>query len=400
MSESIVCPKCGKKIELTEAFSSQIEEKLRKEFEAEERKQQKQFDEALAEQSREAQARLLKERESTEKQAKKKAEEAVSLEVRDLKEQLDEKAKLLKTAEQHELALRKKERELEERERSQKIEFERKADEQRKAIWEEARNALTEENHLKDLDSNRRLAEMKKQIEELKSKVDQGSQQAQGEVLELELEDLLRARFPHDEFAPVGKGLRGGDIIQKIHAHGGAVCGQILWEFKRTKAWSDSWIPKLKDDQRAAGADIAVIVSTTLPKDIRHFAQLEGVWVTDTQCVYGLASALRNGLIQTADARTALVGKSDKMEMMYSYLSGPEFRRRIEAIMESFVSMKHDLDAERRAIEKIWAKREKQIQRVIQNTGGMYGDVQGIVGASLPEINLLELPTEEPEEGF
>lgn len=252
-----------------------------------------------------------------------------------------------------------------------------------------------EEHRLKDREYEKKLADMGKQVTDLQRKLDEGPQQTVGEVQELELEDILHANFQFDSLEPVPKGVRGGDILQGVRNELGRECGTILWESKRTKNWSDGWIQKLKDDQRAAKADLAVIFSAVLPKNLNNFGFVEGVWVTDFSSIVGLATTLRTNLIQLAQARSALIGKSDKMELLYNYLSGPEFKRRVEAIAESFIAMKQDLDAERRATEKAWAKREKQIYRIVQNTAGMYGDLQGITGATLPELKILELPSAE-----
>jgi hypothetical protein len=170
------------------------------------------------------------------------------------------------------------------------------------------------------------------------------------------------------------------------------MCGCIIWESKRTKAWSDGWVQKLKDDQRNAKAEIAVLVSSVLPKEINRFGLYQGLWVADFASAVGLSTALRVNLIDIARASNALQGENEKMKLIYKYLSGTAFKQRVEAIVESFVAMKNDLDTEKRSMEKIWAKREGQIERVINNTAGMYGDLQGIIGSALPEVKILELP--------
>lgn len=215
--------------------------------------------------------------------------------------------------------------------------------------------------------------------------------QTQGEVLELDLESLLKSQFPVDEIEPVPKGIKGADIVQRVHDRGGRFCGTIIWESKHTKAWNDGWLSKLKDDQREVKAEIAVLVTETMPKGIERFSQVGGVWVTSYVLSIALASVLRTSLIDLAQLKSSLVGKSEKMEVLYNYLSGSEFRQRIEAIVESFQSMKEDLEQEKRATVKMWAKREKQIERVVTNTAGMYGDMEGIIGTSLPHIRSLEL---------
>ena len=222
--------------------------------------------------------------------------------------------------------------------------------------------------------------------EELHRKLQQGSQQTQGEVLELELEQLLRTHFPLDQIESVPKGIGGADVIQRVVSKSGNFCGTIVWESKRTKAWSEGWPQKLKDDQRAVKAEIAVLVSEILPKDCKNFGQCDGIWVSNSQCAVGLAAALRVQLVEVAMTKLAAVGKNEKMETLYQYLSGSEFRQRVEAIVEAFVAMQEDLQEERRVTERRWAKREKQIQKVISNTSGMYGDFQGLIGSSLQTI--------------
>jgi len=185
--------------------------------------------------------------------------------------------------------------------------------------------------------------------------------------------------------------MRGADVMQRVCSTTGQVCGTIIWESKRVKNWSDGWIEKLKEDQREAKADIAVLVSTVLPRGITGIHQQNGVWIADYTLVIGLATALRHGLMEIAAAKTSMEGRSEKLEMLYDYLSGPQFRQQIEAIVDAFVSMSKDLDQERRAMEKIWAKREKQIEKVVKNTSRMYGSLQGIVGSTLPELKTLEL---------
>ncbi|MEK7877914.1 MAG: DUF2130 domain-containing protein, partial [Pseudomonadota bacterium] len=201
----------------------------------------------------------------------------------------------------------------------------------------------------------------------------------------------LRAKFPFDAIEPVPKGEYGGDVVQRVVGAGGQPCGTILWESKRTKAWSDGWLTKLRDDQRTAKAEIAVIVSQILPKGVETFEMIDGIWVTHPRAVLPVAAVLRQSLMEIAMARQATEGQQTKTEMVYQYLTGPRFRHRVEAIVEAFSTMQEDLDKERKAIMKQWAKREEQIERVMGATVGMYGDLQGIAGKSLQEIDGLEL---------
>ena len=225
----------------------------------------------------------------------------------------------------------------------------------------------------------------------MKRKSEQGSQQAQGEVFELEIEDLLRQHFPFDIIEAIPRGTHGGDVLQQVHDNLGRECGTILWESKRTKVWSDGWLPKLRDDQRAARAHLAVLATVEMPKGLSTFGNIDGVWVTSRACLLGLAAALRAGLVEVARTRKSMEGQQTKIEFLYSYFSGPEFTQRIEGIVEAFIAMKGDLEAERRSMQRLWAKREKQLDRAVANTAGLYGDVGGILGAKLPQIAQLEL---------
>jgi hypothetical protein len=379
--QSIICPYCKKKILLSKALTGQIEEKLRKDFEAEARKREREiesgFNQKLA---------------AAKRQAEKKAKDALAVDLEELQQQVTEKDKQLEKARKQELELRKRQHELEDREKGMDLELARKVNEERRKVETEVVARLTEEYHTRDLAKDKKLADLTKEIEDLKHRAEQGSQQTQGEAVELELEGILRANFPYDQIEPVAKGIKGADAMQHVCSSTGQPCGTIIWESKNTKAWNDNWIPKLKDDQRASRAEIAVIASMVLPKGVSHFANLEGVWVTDFPTVVGVASALRANLTQVALTRLAAEGKNDKMEMIYGYLSGSEFKQRVEAIVESFAAMNEDLEREKHAMEAAWSKRDKQIKRVIKNVAGMYGDMQGIIGATLPVIEYLELP--------
>lgn len=370
MSEqTIKCPSCGTAIDLDQALSSQIgsdiEAKLRQEFNQ----------------------RFTDEVSKREAKIKKEQAEELSIQLRDLQEQLSQKSDKLKDSQAKELEFLRRQRELEEREHSLKLDMER---EQNK-IRNEIADKMAEEHRMKDAEKERAMSDLRRQIEELNRRAEQGSQQSQGEIMELELENLLRSTFPIDNIEPVAKGVRGADVMQRVYTKTGQDCGTILWESKRTKNWTEGWIPKLKDDQREAKANVAIIVSAVLPKDMRYIGNIDGVWVSDFAAAMGLASVIRAGIIEVAQTRNAMVGKNEKMESLYNYLSGQEFRQRIEGIVESFTAMKIDLDAEKRAMDKIWQKREKQIERVIHNTSCMYGQLEGIMGNALPQVQTLEL---------
>jgi len=451
--ETIKCPKCGTQIEISQIISHEIEVELQKKYEnkmqewqkgesekirteafkeadelsckkieqltkqlqerdkekselqayetelrnKEERlkaREQKIIDE-YATREEEIRKRFEIEKKVIEERANKEAQESTKLEMQDLRAQLKEKEDMLEKAGQKELELRKAKRELEQEKKDMEIEIMRRMDEERHQIEDKAKRETEEAHKLKDREKDKQLDDMRNEIEELRRKAEQGSQKIQGEVMELELEEILKCEFPFDEIDPVSSGVKGGDIIQTVKTQAGHTCGKILWESKRTKNWSDAWIQKLKDDQRRAKADLAVIVSEALPKGFHHFRQIETVWVADLPSAVSLGLVLRTMLIQVAKTRELQVGKEEKMEAVYNYLTGPEFRNRVQAIMEGFIAMKRDLDSEKRAMENIWAKREKQIGRVVSNIAGMRGDLEGVVGAVLPSIKLLELPESE-----
>jgi hypothetical protein len=267
-------------------------------------------------------------------------------------------------------------------------------DAEREKIREEAVNKAAEEHRLKDLEKDKVINDLKASLEVMKRKAEQGSMETQGEVLELDFEAQLRAFFPHDDIKPVPKGIRGADLVQTVCTPLGVGCGILLWETKNTKGWSTQWIPKLKDDMIEIRAAISILVSVTLPNGIGRFGQVDGVWVSDPQSAIPLAAALREQLIAVNRERAASAGKGEKMEALYQYLAGTEFKQKIEGIVEAFTSMQDQLNKERRAMERQWKQREKEIERVIKNTVGLYGDMQGIIGGQIPSIPALEIEGE------
>lgn len=395
---SIHCPSCGSQISLTEALSAEIKEQYRKESqqqfshrEAVLKKQEQDFLQKQEEWKKAYQERFKAERGLLEQKVREELTNKSRLEMEDMKSELIEKKKRIEEFEAAELSLRKRSRELEEKQQSAELEFQRRLDTEKAHIREEAAQKIAEESRLKTAEKDKQLEDMRRQIEDLKRKAEQGSQQAQGEILELEIESVLKALFPTDDISPVPKGISGGDIIHKVINISGQHTGTIIWETKRTKAWSDGWISKLKDDQRAISAECAVIVSQVLPKDITALGFLDGVWIADFMTFRGIAYSLRFNLLQVFQAKVMAEGKSEKLDFLYNYLTGTQFKQRVETIVEAFKTMQEDLETERRVIKKNWDAREKQITRVLDSTVGMYGDVQGIIGASLPKIETLEL---------
>ena len=406
MSNLISCPSCRTEIEITEALESQLTAQIRREMGAELKAKQDELTLAhgkLADQRKsladEQAAFALKvkagidaERATILAEAKKSAAESLALEMKDQATQLSELQSKLRDARENELEIRKRERELLEKTEELKLAAAREVNAQRGAIRETAMKQFKEEHQLKDAEVQKLISDLRNQIGDLKRKAEQGSVQTQGEVQELALEAMLESTFRTDAIEPVGKGVNGADCKQVVYCPSGTSCGSILWESKRTKNFSNAWLAKLRDDQRSARASIAVIVTQAMPEGVDTFAQIDGVWVCSWQCVKGLAMALRSGLIEVGKSQIAAQGRAEKMELVYNYLSSQEFQHSVSGIVEAFVTMQTDLDSEIRSMKRIWKKREKQIERAISNTTALYGDLQGIVGASLPEVEGLSLP--------
>ncbi len=407
MNPTIICPRCQAEIALTDAIAAPLREEMAAEFERKRKaqeealarniealkEQQKALEQARADFDAELARKLAAEKAVLEQRLMNKARADLAGELNDLKASLAEREKKLAEAEKAELDLRHKQRDLELRQKSLELEIARKLDAERTRIQEEATRHAVEEQHLRLSEKEKLITDLQKQIDTLKQKAEQGSQQLQGEVLELELEELLKSRFPHDDIQSVAKGVRGADVLQTVRLSNGQACGAIVWEAKRTRNWAPAWIGKLKEDQRSLQAEAAILLTQAMPSGCAHFAQQDGVWITDYACAMGLASALRQGLIGIAMSHSAETNKNEKMEVLYSYLTSTAFRQQVETIVESFATLKQDLDAEKRAMQKIWAKREKQLDHVLLGTSQLYGGLQGIVGQNaLPEIERLQLP--------
>ncbi len=424
-TQSISCPNCGHKFELSEVLSKEIKDDVNKQLEIEKEKILKNAKEfydkeynskineltetisskdKVIEDTRKAERELRKKQSEVDEKEKnldleiqrKLDEEKVKIinsakqdyetKFKELETEIKSKDEKLKEAQKAELELRKKQKEIEEREENFELEFSRKLDEEKNKIIETNTKKLSEEHRLKELEKDKKISDMLSQIEDLKRKAEQGSQQTQGEIFELELEEMLQKEFKYDSIEPVSKGVKGGDVVHKIMNELGQQCGCIVWESKRAKNWSDGWVQKLKDDQRNVKADVAILITTVLPKDVNNFSHYDGIWVTNFSSALGLATAIRINLLQLNSIRQSSEGKSSKMDILYNYLAGTEFRQKVEAIVEAFSGMKEDLDSEKKLIMKQWSKREKQIEKVLSNTFGFYGDMQGIMGKSLPEI--------------
>jgi hypothetical protein len=309
-----------------------------------------------------------------------------------MKQQIGERDAKLAVAQQAQADVIRKERALDDARREMDLTIQCKVQAELKDIRLQARQEAEAEVKLPLLEKEQQIASMQRQIEDLKRKAEQGSQQSQGEAQELHLEMLLRAKFPRDLIEPVPKGEFGGDILQRVMGIAEQPCGTILWECKRTKNFSDAWLAKLREDQRRAGADVALIVTSVMPKGIQNFEFMDGIWVTDARCALPVALMLRQSLINIAAARQASEGQQTKMELVYRYLTGPRFRHRVGAVVERFVEMQLDLERERRSATKQFAKRDQQIRSVIEAMAGMVGDMQGIAGKAVEEIEALTMP--------
>ena len=321
----------------------------------------------------------------------KRTEQIHITQLSELRKQMLEKDKKVAEAENKEANLRKLQFKLETREKDIDYEILKRTQSAIKKEEQKLSARIEKDYRERELELEKKLSDARRQAMDLKRKLDQSSQQTQGEVSEIALEKALKKAFPEDKIISVEKGKKGGDLIQHIYSPTGQPCGAILWESKNTRTWSKGWLPKLRTDQRKAKAELAVLVSTTLPKEVTHFGLIEGVWITESNLALGIATALRINLLQVALLRESSKGKHEKMEFLYEYISGIEFRQRIEAIVEAFRSMQDDLEKEKQSMEKQWAKRGMHLQLVIENISGMYGDMQAIAGQSLPKIRRLEL---------
>lgn len=417
---TLICPSCKTEIKLTESLAAPLLEATRKKFE--QQLVQKDNDITMREQAMREKEKLLveaknkineqvadqvkeqlkKDRAKISTEESKKARQAVATdleqkarEVTDLQELLSSREAKLAEAQKMQAELIKQKRELDDAKRELDLTVEKRVQAGLVVTYEQAKKEAVDEQRLKVMEKEQTIVAMQKQIEDLRRRAEQGSQQLQGEVQEQELENLLCIKFPFDSIEPVPKGEFGGDILHRVSGINGQPSGVILWETKRTKNWSDSWLSKLREDQRTAKAEIAVIVSQVLPKGIETFEMIEGVWVVHPRLAIPVAMVLRQSLLELSIARQASEGQQTKTEMIYQYLTGSRFRQRVEAIVEAFSTMQEDLDKERKVIMKQWAKREEQIMRVMGATVGMYGDLQGIAGKSLQEIEGLEMKTLE-----
>jgi hypothetical protein len=372
MKQEITCPKCSYKFALAEALNRDIELQVRKQLSEEFRRKE---DELRRELSKEAAEKA--ERSSVELQAKVEAQ-----------------AKELKEARDQERALLHKKAELEERAEKAQLEAQRSLADERERIRRAAQDQVLEEHRLKDAEKNKQLEDMRRQIEDLKRKAEQGSQKLQGDAQELELEKALRERFPRDEIESVKSGVRGADVLQKVMSDSGQLCGTILWESKRVRNWSDRWIDKLIDDKQAAKADVAVIVTDALPQHVQHMGGVRGVLLTTFSLAACLAETLRVNMALLGQTRLALSGQDDQKSRVFQYFTSPQFHERMATIADQFQQMQTDLTREKAAMNRTWAKREKQIETIVSSTAKFTGELQALCGPALPQLPQFALPGE------
>lgn len=423
MATSIKCPNCATQLNVESMLSADVEEKLKRQYEQQLQQAQRGLDAekqrlALEQKAVEDQRRkqeegfnqkLAQEKVKLESELQKQLRKSIASdydnELRLLRQNIEENEERIKTARQKEYAYLKKEQELKSREQELELALQKKLMQERDVLLQQLRRDEAERSAVKETEYLLKLKELEKQLEdqrkladEMKRRAEQGSMQLQGEAQELLLEELLRDRFPYDTIGEVGKGVEGADCIQTVRNHVGTECGKIIFESKRTKAFNNGWIEKLKTDMRNKGADVAVIVTNVMPKEMACFGERDGVWVCSFHEVLALTTALRHTIIRIADTKKAEENKGEKMQMLYSYLTGSEFRQQIEAIVESFLCLKNAITKERVQMEKIWKEREKQLDKVLISTSGLYGSIKGIAGASIGEIPSLEEGFEEEDD--
>ncbi len=400
---------------MEDAFAADIEKEMRGKLESEWRKrmdglnaekqqlaqQRQQIEQLKQVQEEELNKRLLTEKEKMQETLSENIRKHLSADfenqLRMLQQTNQEQEERLREARRQELEFLRREQELRNKEEEMEISMQKKVLEARNQLTEVIRKEEADRSQLRETEFQLRLREMEKQLEdqrrlaeEMKRRAEQGSMQLQGEVQELVLEELLRAAFPFDTVSEVGKGIRGADCIQTIRNQFGQDCGRIIYESKRTKDFSRDWLEKLKADMRSQGADVAILVTQAMPKDMDRFGEREGIWVCTFTEVKALALVLRDGIIKIANALRTQENKGDKMHMLYDYLTGSEFAEQWKAIREGFLSMKLSIQKEREAMEKLWKAREKQLEKVLLNAAHIKGSVEGIAGSDSVDLKLLE----------
>ena len=404
--DTVACPHCGKEFVLQDAIAQQLIERYESEYEAMLEGERRQLREALVadaervaarrfgeqiaqlqerlEQSVAAQAKLKAQLEEAARRAAEEARREAAAEAQALKDVLAAKEQRLAAYREAELELRREKSVLEEKQKELALEVQRQVDAERRRIEQ----ASAESYRLREAEWRKKIDDAQKANEDLKRKLEQGSQQLQGEVLELEIEELLAAAFPLDGIEPVRKGARGADVIQTVRLRSGTVCGRIVWESKRAENWSNAWVGKLKDDQQAAGGELAVLVSTAFPAGVEEpMVMHEGIWLVRPDLVRALAEALRTVLIESQRQKTISAGKGESMEALYNYITSAQFAQKVRAVVDAYEQMRADLEKEKNAMQRLWKKREGQLERITSNMLGICGELQGVSQEALPQLD-------------
>lgn len=378
--DTVTCPKCGAEIPVTTALRESIESKARELYDKRSR------------------AELDKRIEAEREKLKEKINEEFNTRYQELEDKISIKEKYLQEARKMESDERKRRIEMEEVVRDQRLASERQMEEEKKKIQEKLSKDFDEQYNLERRENQEKIDGLVKKVKELNQKLEQGSQQIQGEVLEEELEDRVRSAFSLDSIFPIPQGTKGPDLIQTIRTPSGIESGRIAWEAKRTKDWNDEWIGKLKEDLVKHSAEVGIIVTKSLPRDISAFGMKNGILVTNFDNAIPLAIIARTNLIELARQKRLGESGNETRDILYRYLTSTQFRQRVEAIADGIVKMKGDIDSERRSMERQWAKRSKEIERAMSNFSGMFGDLQGIIGTSLPDVRFLSLSEDNRDE--
>ena len=417
MANNIKCPNCGHVFDVENVLAADMEQKFQQQYKTklneslqkveEDKKrldtEKLQFDEKKKKENEIFATKLQQEKLRLETEIQEQVTKSVAADfenkLRILQNNNNDNEEKLKEARKKEFEFLQKEQELKNKEAELDITIQKKLQAERTILGEQIRHQESEKNSLKETayllklkEMELQLDEQKKLADEMRRKAEQSSMQRQGEVQELLLESILKENFPFDLIEEVGKGVEGADCVQVVRNNNGTTCGRIIYESKRTKAWNNSWVDKLKADMRSRGADVAILVTQAFPKDMERFGEKDGIWICNFSEVGSVAHLLRKGVIKVYDIQKSEENKGDKMQLLYNYLTGNEFKGQVEAIVEGFMAMKQGIMKERIQMEKMWKEREKQLEKVLISTSGMYGSVKGIAGASIGNIELLDGP--------
>ena len=415
-SQNITCPNCGVDIDVNDILYHQLDAELKKKYQDELAREKKNFDEQqdllkaerkalesdkaqLDEQIEErVRAGVKEQNKILEKKIKKQLEEEQSESISELRKELKEKSAQVKDLNKARTEIEQLKREKDEQQSKFELEAQKKLNETLAVEREKIHKQEEEKANLAGSEKDILIKQLTEQLKEASKKAQQGSMQVQGEAQELVIEEWLSAEFPLDTIDEIKKGARGADCLQIVNTHNRQNCGTIYYESKRTKAFGGDWIEKFKADIREKDANIGVLVTEAMPNGMSRMGQVEGVWVCTFAEFKGLSHVLRESVIQISRAVATQENRGDKMEMLYDFLTSNEFRMQIEAIVEGFTQMQTDLDSEKRAMQGIWKKREKQIQKVLLNTNNMYSSVRGIAGSAVQSVPQLELSAIEDDQ--